>query len=327
MIKTSEHTGGHVPVLLEPVTDNFSALEKVYTATGRDCFIDMTFGLGGHSIALLEKFEWLKIAALDADSKTCELGLARYRDYVDSGRLQIIRGNFSVFETLIPAAILKKSLGAIADFGISNYQLLDPGRGFSFDDSESLDMRIDTVSGSETAEEVLNTYSQGELADIFYRLGDERLSREIAAAVIKRRTVSKITSCSDFAEIVRNIYKRHPSIRMEIDFATKAVMALRIFVNDEFNNIEEMLKKTPAFFPSGSMLFMISFHSNEDRRVKDFIADQSKDCVCPAAIPVCRCDHRARVRSVTRKPLTAGDSEMRANPRSRSAKMRIYEII
>ncbi len=327
MIKTSEHIGGHVPVLLEPVIDNFLMLEKVYKASGRNYFIDMTFGLGGHSAALLEKYEWLKIIALDADLKTCEMGLSKYQNHVASGRLQIIKGNFSTFETLIPEPILKSSLGAIADFGISNFQLLAPGRGFSFDDSESLDMRIDNVSGSETAEEVLNTYSQGELADIFYHLGDERLSREISSAVIKRRSASRIKSCSEFAEIVRSVYKRHPSIRMEIDFATKAVMALRIFVNDEFKNIEEMLKKTPVFFPSGSMLFMISFHSNEDRRVKEFIVDQSKDCVCPTSIPVCRCDHRARVRSVTRKPLTASDVEMRANPRSRSAKMRIYEII
>jgi len=130
MIKTSEHIGGHVPVLLEPVIDNFLMLEKVYKASGRNYFIDMTFGLGGHSAALLEKYEWLKIIALDADLKTCEMGLSKYQNHVASGRLQIIKGNFSTFETLIPEPILKSSLGAIADFGISNFQLLAPDAVF-----------------------------------------------------------------------------------------------------------------------------------------------------------------------------------------------------
>lgn len=318
---------GHIPVLLDEFLANFSVLSENHFRDGRDCFIDFTFGLGGHSLPLLEKYERLKIIAFDADPETCRMAEAKYGDYIRGGRLSLLNANFTDFDSAVGAERLKSVFGAIADFGISNYQLFESGRGFSFDDKTSLDMRLNRESGGVSASEVVNDFAEGELADILYKLGDETLSRQIAYAVSEARRVKKIETCREFAEIVRTVYKRHPKIKCGVDFATKSIMALRIFVNSEFDNIRTLLEKASARFVRNSWLFAISFHSNEDRIVKEFVKNESRGCVCPKEVIVCRCGHKASVRPVNRKPVCAGDEELRSNPRSRSAKMRIIEFI
>ncbi|HBC73947.1 MAG: 16S rRNA (cytosine(1402)-N(4))-methyltransferase [Candidatus Wallbacteria bacterium GWC2_49_35] len=318
---------GHIPVLLDEFLADFGVLYERHFRDGLDSFIDFTFGLGGHSLPLLEKYERLKIIAFDADPETCRLAEAKYADHIRDGRLSILNANFVDFDSAVSAERLKSVFGAIADFGISNYQLFESGRGFSFDDKTSLDMRLNRESEGVSAFEVVNDFSEGELADILYGLADETLSRQIAHAVAEARRVKKIETCREFAEIVRTVYKRHPKIKCAADFATRSIMALRIFVNSEFDNIRALLEKTSVRFVRNSWLFTISFHSNEDRIVKEFVKNESRGCVCPKEVIVCRCGHKASVRPVNRKPICAGGEELRINPRSRSAKMRIIEFI
>jgi 16S rRNA (cytosine1402-N4)-methyltransferase len=318
---------GHVPVLLDEFLSQFEVLSEGAGRGGRDSFIDFTFGLGGHSIPLLDRYAWLKIIAFDADPEVCRMTESKYAGYTETGRLTIINSNFIEFDSLISPERLNGVFGALADFGISNYQLFEKGRGFSFDDKESLDMRINPESHDMPADVAVNGFSAESLADIFYSLADERLSRQIARAIVEARTVKKIESCNELAEIVRKVYKRHPEIKTGVDFATKTIMALRIFVNSEFENIKTLLQKASSSFCRNSWLFTITFHSNEDRIVKDFIKTESRGCICPIEILVCRCGHKASVKPVNRKPIGAGNDELRNNPRSRSAKMRVIEFI
>ena len=318
---------GHVPVLLDEFLSQFGVLSEMALRCGRDIFVDFTFGLGGHSIALLDRYVWLKIIAFDADPEVCRMAESRYAGYIETGRLSIINANFTEFDTLISLERLNGVFGAIADFGISNYQLFEKGRGFSFDDDQSLDMRVNPDSHDISAADIVNEFPAERLADIFYSLADERLSRQIARAIVEAREVKKIETCRQLAEIVRKVYKRHPDIKTGVDFATKTIMALRILVNSEFENIKTLLQKASSSFCKNSWLFTITFHSNEDRIVKEFIKTESRGCVCPIEIVLCRCGHKALVKPVNRKPLCAGDDELRSNPRSRSAKMRIIEFI
>lgn len=318
---------GHVPVLLDAFLSHFGVLSESSRRGGRDSFIDFTFGLGGHSIPLLQRYAWLKIIAFDADPQTCRLAESKYANYIETGRLAILNSNFTDFDSLISRQRLNDVFGALADFGISNYQLFEKGRGFSFDDDRSLDMRINPASSDISAAEVVNGFSAEALADIFYSLSDERLSRQIARAIVEERAVKKIQTCSRLAEIVRKVYKRHPEIKTGVDFATKTIMALRIFVNSEFENIKTLLHKASSGFCKNSWLFAITFHSGEDRIVKDFIKTESRGCVCPIEVPLCRCGHKATVKPLTRKPVGASGDELRNNPRGRSAKMRIIEFI
>ncbi len=318
---------GHVPVLLNEFLSRFALLIERRGEACRDRFVDFTFGLGGHSLPLLEKYGWLKITAFDADPLTIARAEQVYKDYVSAGRLTLVNGNFADFDSLIPAADMKNVFGAIADFGISNSQLFEKGRGFSFDDDRSFDMRINQRSEGPSAATVVNEFGEEELSDIFFHLADERLARQIARAVVERRRERPIQTCSQFAEIVRTVYKRNPKIKTGVDFATKAVMALRIFVNSEFDNIKSLLEKASANFVKNSWLFTITFHSNEDRIVKEFIKNESRGCVCPKEVIICRCSHKAGVRAVDRKPAVASAAEMAVNPRSRSAKLRTIEFI
>lgn len=317
----------HDPVLLQEVVE--FALKSPLAVEGSeyDHFIDMTFGLGGHTRAVLEKLPWAKVFALDADPETCEKGRAAFAGHISSGRLTICNANFSNFADAVPPAVRARAFAAMADFGISNFQLFSNDRGFSFDSSSSFDMRVDRHGGGITAYDVINGHAAKDIADMLYGLADEKLSREIAAEIVKRREKAPISSCAEFADIVRSVYKRHPRIRMEIDFATKALMALRIFVNDEFGNIERMLASLSGSLPKGAVVMAISFHSNEDRIVKDFLARETRDCLCPRDLPICACGHRARFRAVVKKTVVADEAQKRSNPRARSARMRVFELI
>jgi len=319
-------TKGHVPVLLDDFLYYFSIVSETAKNKGLNYFFDFTFGLGGHSLAILKNYDWVNIVAFDADPSACTMAAENYRDYIESGRLKIINSNFVEFGRHVETQTIKKAFAALADFGISSHQLSVEKRGFSFDDRSSLDMRIDPNATSIDAKNVVNSFSEEEIADILFRLGDERLSRPIAHEIAARRSEKSIESSFELAEIVRKVYKRHPRIKMDIDFATKSFMALRIFVNNELDAIASLLRNVKSSFNGGAWLFAISFHSNEDRIVKDFITEESCGCICPKQLP-CVCNHKPAIKSIVRKPVCAKDAEMRENPRSRSAKMRIFELL
>ncbi len=206
--------------------------------------------------------------------------------------------------------------GVLFDLGLSSLQLADSTRGFAFMTEGPLDMRFDPTAGGPTAAALVNHLSLEELTTLLYRYGEERQARRIAEAILATRPFH---TTKDLAAIVERVVGR----RGRIHPATRTFQALRIAVNDELAALEEALPQAVEILASGGRLAVISFHSLEDRLVKHFLRRESRDCICPPGTPVCVCGHRATLRLVTRKPIRPTADEVTANPRSRSARLRV----
>ena len=206
------------------------------------------------------------------------------------------------------------------DLGVSSLQLDREARGFSFRRADPLDMRF-SIDQRVTAADVVNSYSQGELADLIYHLGEERAARRIATAIVRSRPIE--TSL----ELANIIEKASPRRGARIHPATRTFQAIRIAVNDELSALETALQQAASLIGYGGRMVVISYHSLEDRIVKNFFRKESSDCVCPPGTPICICDHKATLKMVTKKPVTPSEAEIGSNARSRSAKLRSAERI
>ena len=301
----------HIPVLLEEVLSCFQPLE-------RGVFIDATLGYGGHSSALLEAHPELELIGIDRDPEALEFSARRLAPY--GKRVTLIRGSFS---QILPRLLKERDdlVGILADFGVSSLQLDREDRGFSFQ-SERLDMRMDP-SAPLDAYEVVNSYSAEELERIFREYGEIRSARRIAEAILTRRAHSPIVSGKELSELVRPYLpkggKTHP--------ATQLFQAIRIEVNDELGEIRRLLDALEEHPPYGAIVGLISFHSLEDRLVKNRFRRWAQGCICPPEAPRCLCggDH-ALGEPLGRKPKTASAKELQSNPRSRSAKLRCFRF-
>jgi 16S rRNA (cytosine1402-N4)-methyltransferase len=299
----------HVPVLLLEVLEGL-----VVRPGGR--YVDCTLGGGGHSAAILEAAGAGRLLALDRDEAAIERATRRLASF--GRRATLVHASFRDLAAIAEGHGFVPCDGVLLDLGLSSDQLSDPIRGFSFQLDGPLDMRFDR-SGGATAAELVNTLSEEELADLLYRYGEERQSRRIARAIVGSRPIE---STSQLASIVgRALGRGHARIHP----ATRTFQALRIAVNDELACIEAGLGQAIEILAPGGRLAAISFHSLEDRVVKHTFRRESRDCICPPDIPECRCDHRARVSLVTRRPIQPSSTEIAANARARSAKLRIVE--
>ncbi|AKL97672.1 16S rRNA (cytosine(1402)-N(4))-methyltransferase RsmH [Endomicrobium proavitum] len=267
-------------------------------------YVDCTFGGGGHSLYLLKKHKNIKIIAFDWDSDA----FARFQETqkLFDGRLTFIKDNFKNIKAALAAINVKKVDGILADVGVSSKQFDDMDRGFSFN-SKVLDMRMD-VSNPLTAKEVINSFSQDELADIFYRYGQEYRSRQIAQAIYERRKRGVINTALELQDIIRSVKRPEGKINP----ATKVFQALRIFVNKELENLEGLLTDACEVLSFGGRIVIISFHSLEDSIVKKNFKENSANGI---------------YKILTKKVVIASDEEMRGNPRSRSAKIRAAERV
>lgn len=283
-------------------------------------FIDATLGAGGHTQAILEATAPDgRVLALDADPQARIIARPRLAPYGD--RVQYVHANFTELAVIARRLGFVPVHGVLFDLGLSSAQLDEPGRGFSFQNSDHLDMRYDPRILT-TAEHLVNNLSQAELADLIYRFGEEPRSRLIARAIVAARP---IRTTSQLAEVIvkavggRRGARRHP--------ATLTFQALRIAVNDELGALASALPAATSLLVPGGRLAVISFHSLEDRIVKEFFQRESRDCICPESPrpPVCTCGHRATLHIITRKPIMASSEEIARNPRARSAKLRIAE--
>ncbi|MBW4436640.1 MAG: 16S rRNA (cytosine(1402)-N(4))-methyltransferase RsmH [Pleurocapsa minor GSE-CHR-MK-17-07R] len=305
----------HVSVMLGPV---LAALLPEGRTIER--VIDGTAGAGGHSAALLDHGAQ-QLMAFDLDPTALGLaraGLARFGD-----RARVIHDSYANMRTHAQAAGWGDGVDAILlDLGVSSMQFDQAERGFAFRYDAPLDMRFDPTSGRETAADILNTWPESDLADIFYRYGEEYESRRVARAVVKARPLH---TTRELADVLEAALPRHPRDHKHIHPATKVFQALRIAVNDELETVESALPIAMSMLRQGGRLAVISFHSLEDRLAKDAFRLAATDCICPPKAPVCVCGHRASVKLITRKPLVADDEEVARNPRSRSAKLRVVE--
>lgn len=302
----------HVPVLLQPVLDGLNVAAKP-----DGLYLDGTVGAGGHASAILEMAPQARLLGFDRDPRSLAIAretLSRFGD-----RVTLVHGNYNTMGAVAPQQGFTNVDGILLDLGISSMHVDEAERGFAFRTDGPLDMRFDPTSGEATAADLVNTLDADELADIIYKYGEERDSRRIARAIIAARPLNTTRQLADVIE------KAHRGPREKIHPATRTFQALRLAVNDELGALEQALPQAISLLRPGGRLVVISFHSLEDRIVKQYFRDEATDCLCPPQQPICTCEHQASIALVNRKPIVADDTEIAANPRSRSAKLRVAE--
>jgi 16S rRNA (cytosine1402-N4)-methyltransferase len=305
----------HVPVLLQEV------IKYLDPRSGKN-FIDATLGFGGHAEKILEVIG-LDGVLIGIDQDNDALEYARKRLEPHQGHFKPYLGNYTEISEAAQGVAITG--GILADIGVSSYQLDKAERGFSFKEEGPLDMRM-SKRNPLTAAEIVNEWEQDEITRLIREYGEERFASRIAKKIVEARTSKYIESTKDLAEIVRNATPRKfwPD---RVDPATKTFQALRIVVNDELGVLREFLPKATELLEPGARLAVITFHSLEDRIVKEFMRQRAYPCTCPPEFPKCVCGKSADVILVTKKPITANEEEIAVNPRSRSAKLRVIEKI
>ena len=307
----------HLPVLYKEI---IHGLQPV--SSGR--YIDCTVGAGGHATGILEisSPDGL-LLGFDLDPEALALSEKQLASF--GPRVRLVHKSYRQLVQVLKEIGWTLVDGILIDLGVSSMQLDTAERGFSFVKDAPLDMRFDP-SQTTTAETLVNSLSEAELADLIYRYGEERQARRIARALVGKRP---ITTTRQLASIILGASEDRGTGQRKTGKhthpATRTFQALRIAVNDELGALEEVLPQSVEVLKSGARLAVISFHSLEDRIVKEFMRRESRDCICPPRQPVCTCGHKATLRELTRKPITATAAEIEANPRSRSAKLRIAE--
>jgi len=282
-------------------------------------YIDGTAGEGGHSLAILNVVTPAPLVlSLDVDGEALETAVERIGGF--AGNSTLIKASYSDLETVAEETGFTNADGVLLDLGLSSLQLDKGERGFSFRQEAPLDMRFDT-SQVLTADTIVNGYSEADVANIIYRHGEERRSRRIARAIVNNRPIRTTTH---LAEIVSDSVGRR---RGRIHPATRTFQAIRIAVNDEFGNIQKGLEGAVNTLDAGGRLAVISYHSLEDRIVKNTMRFMASDCICPSTVPQCQCEHEPTVTIVNRRVIKPSSEEVSANPRSRSARLRIAERI
>ncbi|MBN1123048.1 MAG: 16S rRNA (cytosine(1402)-N(4))-methyltransferase RsmH [Anaerolineae bacterium] len=305
----------HQPVLLAEVLD---ALAPRPGAS----LIDGTVGAGGHAAAWLDATADGRLLGFDRDAGAVELTRRRLSDYGD--RVTLVQGSYAEMGRRAPALGFAPVDAILLDLGFSSIQIDDPERGFSFRYDGPLDMRYDRRQ-STSAADLINGLREDQLADLIYQYGEERHSRRIARAIVQSRPIE---STSQLADIIAGAVPRSKDRRSaSIHPATRTFQALRIAVNDELGELEDVLPQTLDLLKPGGRLAVISFHSLEDRIVKQFMRRESQDCICPPERPFCTCDHKAALTLISRKPIMAGEAEIDDNPRARSARLRVAERV
>tara|TARA_B100000519_G_scaffold184232_1_gene178420 strand:+ start:399 stop:1340 length:942 start_codon:yes stop_codon:yes gene_type:complete len=304
----------HKPVL-------YNEIIKHLKPTQGGVYLDGTLGAGGHSEAILSYPE-TNVIGLDLDPIALEISGKRLS--VFGSRFQAINGNFADWlAELMPGELHKEGLdGILVDLGVSSMQIDQPKRGFSFQKDGPLDMRMNP-NQELSAKEVVNGSSQGEIAEILWKFGEERLSRRIAYRIVQQRRKGAICRTEELANLVLDVYTKSKIRRQKIHPATRTFQALRIFVNGELENLQQLLSIGYKRLKIGGYLCIISFHSLEDRLVKHTFRKLASSCICPTEIPVCRCEQRPEIKILTRRPVMASREEIEVNPRSRSAKLRV----
>ncbi len=279
-------------------------------------YLDCTAGAGGHSYGILEASSpHGQLLAIDLDPLAIQLTTERLKPFAN--RATVVHDSYINAARILQHQGWDKVDGIVLDLGVSSMQLDQEERGFSFRTDAPLDMRFDPTRGP-TAADLLNNLSEKELADLIWRYGEERFSRRIARRIVQNRP---ILTTSQLAEAVHSAI----GTRGKIDTATRTFQAIRIAVNDELRTIEEAIPSLIELLNPKGRLAIISFHSLEDRIVKQTFRRESVDCICPPEQPICTCGHVASVRDLTRRPISPSEEEVRENPRARSAKLRVVE--
>ncbi len=304
----------HVPVMLEPCIDALNIRPD-------GIYVDGTMGGAGHSSEIAKRLVNGKLVAIDQDSDAIAAGGERLSAYGE--RAIVVEDNFKNMKNVLSSLDIRGVDGILMDLGVSSYQLDCGERGFSYNIDAPLDMRMSRKQKL-SAYDVVNTYSEQDLADVIYNYGEERFSRRIAANIVKKRSVNPIETTLELAEIIKASIPA--SNRREGPHpAKRTFQAIRIEVNNELGMLHDAVSDAVDMLNKGGRIAIITFHSLEDRIVKTVFAEKAKGCVCPPEFPICVCGHQPQVKLITRKPIEADERELEINPRARSAKLRVAE--
>ena len=305
---------GHKPVLLE---ECLAALAIRPEGT----YVDGTLGRAGHSLEILRRLKGGRLIGIDRDMTAIEAARERLAEFGD--RVTLVHGNFCDLDEILSGLRVDKVDGMLFDLGVSSPQLDEARRGFSYMHDAPLDMRMDTTAALD-ARQVVNTWSGEELRRILYEYGEERYAPQIARAIVRRREERPIETTGELAEVIRSAMPAQ-ALREKQHPAKRSFQAIRIAVNGELEALAPMLRAAAAGLRPGGRLAVITFHSLEDRIVKQTMRELATGCTCPPEFPVCVCGKKPQLTLVTRKPVVAGPDELEENPRSRSAKLRVAE--
>ncbi len=304
----------HISVLLQECIDALNIRPD-------GIYVDGTLGGAGHSYEIASRLSSGRLIGIDRDEVALRAAGERLAPVKD--RVELVHANFCEMKKVLETLGIPGVDGILLDLGVSSPQLDDGDRGFSYMADAPLDMRMNRED-SLTAYEVVNSWSQAELKRILYTYGEERYAPQIAAAICRQREQAPIKSTLELVDVIRGAMppaalreKQHP--------AKRSFQAIRIAVNDELGAVEQVLEDAIPLLNPGGRLAIISFHSLEDRIVKNAMAEGAKGCTCPPNFPVCVCGKKPKVKLVSKKPITATDKELEENPRSRSAKLRVCE--
>lgn len=282
-------------------------------------YVDCTAGGGGHSRKIVDKLSDGTLVAIDKD----EEALAVCRKRLTDGNVKFVHSDFKNLNQVLDELNIDNVDGILADLGVSSYQIDNPERGFSYMATDSpLDMRMDAEQVL-TAKEVVNTYSEQQLVTVIRDYGEEKFAKNIARNIIVERQKSPIETCGELVAIIDKSVP-HSARKKGSHPAKRTFQALRIEVNKELEGLEEFLRCAVARLNPNGRLAVITFHSLEDRAVKHSFNDLATDCICPPNLPVCVCNHRAVGRLVNKKPILPSVEEQQENPRSQSAKLRVF---
>ncbi len=309
-----EHVFEHTPVMLNECINGLNIKPN-------GIYVDGTLGGAGHSLRIVEKLKDGKLIAIDKDDTALEVSKERLKNF---NNVVFVKSDFKNFKNIMEEQNILGVDGILLDLGVSSYQIDTPERGFSYRFDGKLDMRMDTKSGI-TAFDVVNNYSESELARIIYTYGEESFSKLIAKKIVEERKKHPIETTMQLKEIIENAIPK--KFHGQGSPCKKTFQAIRIEVNNELGNLDVVLKDMVEKLNKGGRLAVITFHSLEDRIVKNVFKELSTNCICDKSIPICVCNHKASVVLVNKKPITASSAELKINKRSSSAKLRIVEKI
>ena len=289
---------------------------------GGSLIVDGTLGDGGHAELLLKNTTSVRVLGIDRDMRAIERAEKRLAPFRD--RITLVHGNFSDIKTILKKANVMNVDGLLLDLGVSSPQLDSPDRGFSFMRNGPLDMRMDS-SQKITAADLLIELPDEKLVSVIKEYGEERFSKRIVRAIRQAQKQSAIKTTLQLSNIISSVI--HASRQTKIHPATRTFQALRIAVNGELEHIKKALRDSIDIMQESARVIVISFHSLEDRIVKNFFKTEEKGCVCPPKIPICSCGHKQRLKIITRKPIVPAVEEVRRNSRASSAKLRVAERV
>lgn len=303
----------HIPVMLQQCIEGLKIKDN-------GIYVDTTLGGAGHTRAILESNPTAKVVAFDQDADAIERAQLLVKEY--EGRLILCKDNFVHLRTHLALHGFRKIDGILFDLGVSFHQIDTADRGFSFMKEGKLDMRMNQEA-PETAADIINHWTEADLADVFYKYGEERESRRIARAIVLSRQKQAIDTTLQLAELLDSIINKKDAVKAK----ARIFQALRIQVNKELEVLTNVMKDALEVLNTEGRIVVMSYHSLEDRIIKHFFQYEAKTCTCPDRFPQCICDKKQSITIITRKPIIADTTEVRNNPCARSAKLRIAEKV